>query len=226
MYAPEIAKLGHFALITTDLEKSLWFFKEIIGLEETETVDGVVYLRAWGDFEHHTMSLQAGDEARLDHIAWRTKRPEDVEGFATLLEESGTPVTWVEAGTEAGQGRAIRFKLPSEHTLEIYYDMEKTLAEPSKRSVLKNQTYKSWARGVSPRRIDHVNLLSSLKANVIADFLQEKLGFKMRECVEAPDKSLVGAWLSVTPLVHDIAVSYDPQCTNTKSNSPCFLLVR
>ena len=170
-----------------------------------------MYLRAWGDFEHHTMSLQAGDEARLDHIAWRTKRPEDVEGFATLLEESGTPVTWVEAGTEAGQGRAIRFKLPSEHTLEIYYDMEKTLAEPSKRSVLKNQTYKSWARGVSPRRIDHVNLLSSLKADVIADFLQEKLGFKMRECIEAPDKSLVGAWLSVTPLVHDIAVSYDPQ---------------
>src|SRR4051812_9862414 len=151
MYTPEIAKLGHFALVTTDLEKSLWFFKEILGLEETETVDGVVYLRAWGDFEHHTMSLQAGDEAKLDHIAWRTKRPEDVDGFAKMLEESGTPITWIEAGEEAGQGRAFRFKLPSEHTLEIYYDMEKTLAHPSQRSVLKNQTYKSWARGVSPR---------------------------------------------------------------------------
>ena len=58
MNNPEIAKLGHFALITTDLEKSKWFFSEILGLEETETVDGVVYLRAWGDFEHHTLSLQ------------------------------------------------------------------------------------------------------------------------------------------------------------------------
>ena len=98
MLLPEIAKLGHVALVTPDLEKSLWFFKELIGLEETETVDGTVYLRAWGDFEHHTLSLTAGDKAYVDHIAWRTKRPEDVEGFATLLEEAGTEVTWIEAG--------------------------------------------------------------------------------------------------------------------------------
>ncbi|EKN65347.1 glyoxalase/bleomycin resistance protein/dioxygenase [Neobacillus bataviensis LMG 21833] len=215
MSLPEIAKLGHVALVTTDLEKSLWFYKEVIGLEETEVVDGTHYLRAWGDFEHHTLSVKSGDKAHLDHIAWRAKRPEDVEGFAKLLEEAGTEVTWVEAGEEAGQGRAIRFQLPSEHHFEIYYDMEKTLADPSRRSVLKNQTYKSWARGASPRRIDHVNLLTSLKANVISDFLQEKLGFKMREYVKAPDDSLVGAWLSVTPLVHDIAVSHDPFAPTT-----------
>ena len=127
-----------------------------------------------------------------------------------LLEESGTEVTWVEAGVEAGQGRAIRFKFPSEHSFEIYYDVEKTLAAPERSSVLKNQTYKSWAKGVSPRRIDHVNLLTSMLANEVSDFLEEKLGFKMRECVKAPDNSLVGAWLSVTPFVHDIAISHDP----------------
>ena len=59
MFLPEIAKLGHVALVTPDLEKSLWFFKELIGLEETETVDGTVYLRAWGDFEHHTLSINS-----------------------------------------------------------------------------------------------------------------------------------------------------------------------
>ncbi|MCM3767783.1 VOC family protein [Neobacillus niacini] len=210
MSLPEIAKLGHVALVSTDLERSLWFFKEVIGLEETEVVDGTHYLRAYSDFEHHTLSVKAGDKAHVDHIAWRTKRPEDVEKFAQLLAEAGTEVTWVEAGVEAGQGRAIRFQLPSEHRMELYYDMEKTLAEPSKRSVLKNQVYKSWAKGVSPRRIDHVNILTSMKANVLSDFLMEKLGFKMREYVKAPDESYLGAWLSVTPLVHDIAVSHDP----------------
>lgn len=215
MGVPEIAKLGHFALVSTDLEKSLVFFKEIIGLEETEVKDGVHYLRAWGDFEHHTLSIQAGDESRLDHIAWRTKKPEDVEAFATLLEQSGTEVNWVPVGQEAGQGKAFRFKMPSEHTFEIYYDMEKTLASPESRSVLKNQTHKSWTRGVSPRRIDHVNLLTSMPAKELSDFLQEKLGFKMRECVQAPDGSLLGAWLSVTSLVHDIAISYDPFAATT-----------
>jgi catechol 2,3-dioxygenase len=58
--APEIAKLGHVALVSADIEQSLWFFKEIVGLEETIEVDGVHYLRAWGDFEHHTMSITSG----------------------------------------------------------------------------------------------------------------------------------------------------------------------
>ena len=47
------------------------------------------YLRAWGDFEHHTLlRIQAGEEASVDHIAWRAKRPEDVNNFATLLRDA------------------------------------------------------------------------------------------------------------------------------------------
>ncbi len=215
MSKAEISKLGHFGLVSTDLEKSLWFFKEVIGLEETEVVDGVHYLRAWGDFEHHTLSIRAGEEAHLDHIAWRTKRREDVDLFAEQLKSSGIAIDWVEEGTEKGQGKAFRFQLPSNHTFEIYFDMEKTLASPETRSVLKNQSHKSWNRGVSPRRIDHVNLLSSLPANEFVDFMQKHLGFNLREYVEAPDGTYVGAWMSVTPLVHDIAFSFDPYAKST-----------
>ena len=215
MTNPEISKLGHFGLVSTDLEKSLWFFKEVIGLEETEEADGVHYLRAWGDFEHHTLTLRAGEESRLDHIAWRTKRPEDVDAFAENLQKEGIEINWVEEGTERGQGKAFRFQLPSKHTFEIYFDMEKTLAAPETRSVLKNQTHKSWNRGISPRRIDHVNLLSSIPANEFSDFMIQHLGFNLREYVEAPDGSYLGAWLSVTPLVHDIAFSFDPHSAST-----------
>ena len=51
-----------------------------------------------------------------------------LKDLPNFLTEAGTEVNWVEAGVEAGQGRAIRFQLPSEHRFEIYYDMEKTLA--------------------------------------------------------------------------------------------------
>ena len=34
-FLPEIAKLGHVALVSADLEKSLWFFEEVVGLEKT-----------------------------------------------------------------------------------------------------------------------------------------------------------------------------------------------
>ncbi|MEE1131108.1 MAG: VOC family protein [Caryophanon sp.] len=206
LYAPEIAKLGHVALVSEDLEKSLWFFRDTIGLEETEVVDGVHYLRAWGDFEHHTLSITAGETSYIDHIGWRTKRREDVATFAKLLEEAGTEVRWIKPGEEVAQGEAVRFELPSGHRFELYYDMEKTPADESRKSALKNQTYKSWARGVSPRRIDHVNLQTSHDNAEIVQYLQNALGFKLREYFVNPDDVQVASWLSVTNLVHDVAV--------------------
>ncbi|MGE7662516.1 VOC family protein [Peribacillus sp. NPDC097197] len=206
LYAPEIAKLGHVALVSANLEKSLWFFRDTIGLEETEVIDGVHYLRAWGDFEHHTLSITAGETSYIDHIGWRTKRPEDVATFAKLLEDAGTEVRWIEAGEEVAQGEAVRFELPSGHRFELYYDMEKTPADESRKSVLKNQTYKSWAKGVSPRRIDHVNLQTSQDNAVIVNYLQQALGFKLREYFVNPDDVQVASWLSVTNLVHDVAI--------------------
>lgn len=204
---PEIAKLGHIALVTKDLEKSLWFFEEVIGLEKTTVVDGVHYLRAWGDFEHHTLSLVQGEESHVDHIAWKARRREDVENFAVLLDEAGVEVEHIPAGVETGQGEAIRFCLPSEHQFEIYYDMEKPVVEdPKRKSILKNQTYKAWRKGISPRRFDHVNLATNLEPIVIIDFLTEKLGFKVREFLKGPDSKVKSAWLSVTTLVHDVAI--------------------
>ena len=211
MTAPEIAKLGHVALVTPNLEKSLWFFREVIGLEETEERDGTIYLRAWGDFEHHTFSLTAGEEAYVDHIAWKAKRPEDVAGFADLLEKAGTEIQWIKADEEAGQGVAIRFQLPSQHTFEIYYDMEKTRSDKERASILKNQTYQSWRKGVSPRRIDHVNIASSMDIAEIQNYLSKQLGFKLREHVgDGVEEPMMGAWLSVTNLVHDVALTSRP----------------
>ncbi len=216
-FLPEIAKLGHIAIVSSDLEKSLWFFKEVIGLEETIEVDGVHYLRAWGDFEHHTLSLASGAESRVDHISWKAKRREDVGNFAVLLKDAGVAVEKIAAGVETGQGEAIRFQLPSGHNFEIYFDMDKPeVTDLTRKSILKNQTYKAWAKGVSPRRVDHVNIATNLPdTRVITDFLIEKLGFKIREYIKAPNDAQLSAWLSVTNLVHDIAIMADPELDTT-----------
>ena len=43
----------------------------------------------------------------------------------------------------------------------------------------------------------------------IHQWLQEKLGFKMREYIKINNDQVFGGWMSVTPLVHDIAVMRD-----------------
>lgn len=124
---PELAKLGHMALTTPDLERSLTFYTDLVGLDEVGRRDGIVYLRAWGEFEHHSLSLREGP-AGIDHIGWRARRPEDVDGFAEKLAAIGIEVTRIGADEEAGQGEAIRFTTPSGQPYEIYYDVEKPAA--------------------------------------------------------------------------------------------------
>lgn len=208
-YAPEIAKIGHAALVTPNLEASHHFIHDLLGLDEVERRDGTIYYRAWGEFEHHSLSLREGPVG-VDHLAWRTRRPEDVEGFAAKLEAAGVAVERVEAGVEAGQGAAIRFTTAGGHPFEIYYEIEKPKAPQEIRSRLLSQSATSHRRGASPRRIDHYNLATALDNVATAQsFLSEQMGLKTREYVAPKDGPLIAAWMSVTSNVHDTAISAD-----------------
>ncbi|MBF6634322.1 MAG: VOC family protein [Planococcus sp. (in: Bacteria)] len=213
---PEIAKLGYISLVSADLEKSLVFFRDIIGLEETEEKDGVHYLRAWGDFQHHTLSIQQGDRGHVKHIGWRTKTKEDVAAFGKLLEEQGIAVDQVDAWKTPGIGESISFQVPSGHTFNLYFDVKRPPVDEHRRSVLKNQTYKSWAKGISPRRLDHVNLHTSAESSATYSFMEEVLGFKMREYLISDEGNVLAGWMSVTQLVHDVALVSRPE-TPTKA---------
>ncbi len=49
-HAP-VCKLGHVALSTPDLDASLRFFSDLVGLDVVGEQDGAVYLRAWGEVD-------------------------------------------------------------------------------------------------------------------------------------------------------------------------------
>src|SRR3990172_13131489 len=69
MGAPEpgIAQLAHVELLTPHLEQSLWFFHDVLGLEETARRSGSVYLRAYEDFYHHTLKLTESSGPGMRH---------------------------------------------------------------------------------------------------------------------------------------------------------------
>jgi catechol 2,3-dioxygenase len=77
------------------------------------------------------------------------------------------------------------------------------------RSRLHNRPSKRPLRGIPVRRIDHVNLMvCDVEAN--RDFMVDTLGFKLREQKVGESGAAVGAWLSVSTLVHEIAMMRDP----------------
>ncbi|MGC2577169.1 MAG: VOC family protein, partial [Terrimicrobiaceae bacterium] len=51
----DVAQLAHVELLTPDLEGTLRFFKDLLGLEETERRAQSVYLHGYEEQYHHSL---------------------------------------------------------------------------------------------------------------------------------------------------------------------------
>jgi catechol 2,3-dioxygenase len=207
----DVAHLGHTEILTPKPDESLWFFKDVLGMEEVAREGQSVYLRAFGDFDHNTLKLTEAANAGLGHIGWRAVSPQALDRRVRALEKDGHGKGWLDG--DVGHGPAYRFEDPDGHQMEVYYEAEKYRASDDQRPALKNQPQSHPNRGVGVRRLDHMNVLcQEVTAN--REFMEEYLGFKLRENVVLDDGTEANAWISVTPLVHDIAYSLDATNSN------------
>jgi len=204
---PRIAKTGAISLGTKDLEKSLGFFRDLLGMEVVAEQPGVAYLRAFQELQHHSLVLTQQDEAVVNALSFRVQRPQDVELFHQELLEQEIEAIEVPSGSEIGRGTAVRFLLPGgTHPIELYYDMDKPLAPEDMRSKLPSNS--SRRRGLGVRRIDHFNVQTSPgNINAAESWLSNALGFKRREFALIPGtETILASWMSVTSQMHDIAI--------------------
>jgi catechol 2,3 dioxygenase len=207
---PGICKLAHVELVTPDVDRSLWFFTRLLGMAEVDRDGSRVYLRAFNELDHHSLTLREGPTG-VGHVAFRTTTAGDVQAYADRLTGLGVDVTWVSRGEERGQGDAIRFTMPhADAPIELVHEIDKPLAPVEQRSKLPTNSTRFWPTAAAVRRIDHINLSTSRDELAPAeDFAIDVLGFKRRECVRSGDGPVLGTWLSVTSQVHDLAITID-----------------
>jgi catechol 2,3-dioxygenase len=209
---PQVAQVGSINIGTKDLEKSLWFFRDLLGMEEVQRDGNVAYLRCYQEFAHHSLVLTEQDEAVVNAYSFRTRRPQDVELFYNDLHAQEIEAVELPAGHEAGRGTGVRFLLPGgDHPFELYYDIEKPLADPPLRSKLPSNS--SRRRGLGVRRIDHFNIQTAPgRINQAEQWVRDTLGFKRREFAKFADSNtIMASWLSVTPQMHDLAIVANAQ---------------
>ena len=204
--APLVAQLAHVEVLTPKPEESLWFFTEILGMTVAGRQGPSVYLRGYEDFYHHTLKLTEAPAAGLGHVAWRAGSPQALQEAVRRLQASGLGVGWVDG--DLGHGPAFRFRTPDGHPMEVLWEVSYYEAPPEQRSLLRNRPQKRPTRGVPVRRIDHVNLMVT-QVEPHKEFLARELGFRVREVKMGRDGREVGAWMSVSPLVHEIAFMKD-----------------
>jgi catechol 2,3-dioxygenase len=199
-----VAHIGHMELNVTNLEKSVWFFTEVLGLFITAEEGDRVYLRAWQDWDHHTLVLKKADKSGLSHMGWRVGSSESLNIFEKAFNEMGVDYSKKEVGSELGQGEALQIQSPSGFPVELYWDME-NYHNPLTASKFLSHPMKYTGKGASPRRFDHVNVLvNDVKKE--QEWWTELLGIHHRYYIQNEENVRLGSWLSRTNVAHELAI--------------------
>ncbi len=202
----DVAQLAHVELYSPKPEETLKFFTDYLGLQVSAKEGQSVYLRAYEDFYHHTLKITEGKEAGMVHTAWRASSEAALQRKVETLQRSGYGKGWIDG--DLGHGKAYQFQTPDGHQMELLWDVEYYQAPEDQKTKLKNRPQKRPNIGVPARRLDHVNLMCS-DVTKNKNFMADELGFKLRENIIMNDGSEIGAWMSVSPLVHEVAFMGD-----------------
>jgi len=129
----KINKLGHFVYEVSDVERTAKFWKEVMGLIETDrNRHGMVFFRCGSD--HHAIGLKPmpknkpakRDHAsglQMEHLAFEVADVEMLKKAKAYLRANNIPIMF-EGRKGAGCNISINFLDPDGYEFEIYCDMD------------------------------------------------------------------------------------------------------
>ncbi|MBW8283712.1 MAG: VOC family protein [Rhizobium sp.] len=197
----DIAHLAHVEMFTDKFDESLDFFTRVYGLKLSGQDENSAYLRAWDDYEYCSLKLTRSHTTGVGHIAYRASSPQALERRVKAIEASGYKVHgWIDG--DNSHGPAFRFEDPFGHIFEIYWDTVKYQATGADVPALKNTA--SAFTGAAPRRLDHLNLLSS-DVSEFRHFMETCLGSRVTEIIQLDSGRIGGCWFTINNKTYDLA---------------------
>ena len=199
----DVAHLGHVEIHTDRYEESLDFFTRVFGLTVSAEEGGSAWLRAWDDYEFHSLKLTRHHTTGIGHVGYRCVSEAALMRRGAAIEASPFEgLGWVEG--DLGHGRAYRVRDPFGHVFELYWDTRKYAPGPGDRPALKNMASRFHGQGACPRRLDHLNLLSE-DVSLFRDFMVTCLGARITEYIQLDNGRLGGCWFTVNNKTYDLA---------------------
>ncbi|MFM2367772.1 MAG: hypothetical protein RL619_68 [Bacteroidota bacterium] len=203
------SQLAYIELLSTNLEETVRFYTDIVGMDQTGKDDNSVYLRAWGDYFFHTLKITQSDTKGLGAVGWRADSQEALDECVNYLEKIGAGKGWIDA--DLGRGKAFKFQSPDGHKHEVFWDVN-WLRETGEKASIYADRYSSNRRiGANVRRLDHFTYLVAKNQYAKEKEFWQGMGLKNPDEIRIEDHipPIGGLWTTAN-LSHDIAVFSDP----------------
>ena len=199
-----VLRPGHVQMRVLDLEESVKFYTDVLGLIETgRDSQNRVYFKTWDERDHNSFIIRQADKAGLDFYAFKVDSKASLDKFDADLQAYGLKTERIPAGDLLETGERVRFEIPSGHLIELYAE---------KKDVGNSLPYvnpEAWCalaeKGIAPIRMDHI-LLYGPDIEKSQKIFEEVLGFYLVEhVVLEDDKTDLAIWLSCATKAHDLA---------------------
>jgi catechol 2,3-dioxygenase-like lactoylglutathione lyase family enzyme len=122
---PRIASLGHVGVFVEDVERSLAFYRDLLGLTVTDAdIDnGLYFLSARPEEEHHEFLVCRGrtaprDARLIQQISFRCNELADVIAFWERLRDAGVEFDRI---VSHGNAVGVYFFDPDHNRCEVYW---------------------------------------------------------------------------------------------------------
>jgi catechol-2,3-dioxygenase len=119
----KVTSLGHLGLYVKDIERSVAFYRDVLGLQVSDrSPRGAVFMTAQDRLaEHHELLVapgREGDGKILQQISFRCASLADVKEFYRTFLERQVPILRV---VTHGNTVSIYFEDPDNNTVEVYW---------------------------------------------------------------------------------------------------------
>ena len=205
-----LSQMAHVELLSTNLNETVRFYTDVVGMDETARDENSVYLRAWGDYFLYTLKITQSEKQGLGTVGWRADSPEALEEAVTHLESIGKGIGWGEA--DKGRGKAYRFFTTEGIMHEIFWDVVWHKETGSRKSVYVERYASNNRKGACPRRFDHITYLVAKGSYAFNEKpFWQGMGLKNPDEIRMEDHipPIGGLW-TIGNLSHDIAIFSDP----------------
>ena len=122
-----IGRLQHFVCASTRLEAMLEFYRDVLGLQESDRVlenDALAAVFLRSDPEHHSFAAFRAPESRADHHCYETRSWNDIRDWADRMAQLRIPLWWGPGRHGPGNNLFFMIEDPDGHKVEFSAELE------------------------------------------------------------------------------------------------------